>query len=45
MYVASALMLNSVFGEEKLPVGQTEHERRAPAIVLGLGEPGVKHGQ
>jgi succinate-acetate transporter protein len=44
-YLASALMLESAFGKPVLPVGPNEHAQEAPRIAIGLGEPGVMHGQ
>jgi succinate-acetate transporter protein len=44
-YTASALMINSVFNRTVLPVGVTRNARRAPKLSLGIGEPGVQHGQ
>jgi succinate-acetate transporter protein len=44
-YTASAMMLDSVFGREVLPLWLTKHEKEAPELASGIGEPGVIHGQ
>ncbi len=44
-YTASALMLESVYGRAILPVGKTDLAEHAPRVSVGLGEPGVTHGQ
>lgn len=44
-YTASALMMESVFGREVLPVGKTKYAEEAPKVAIGIGEPGVTHGQ
>jgi succinate-acetate transporter protein len=44
-YVASALMINSVFDRTILPIGLTENARKSPKLNMGMGEPGVQHGQ
>ncbi len=44
-YLATALMLESSYGRGLLPVWPLAQAARAPALVPGLGEPGVKHGQ
>ena len=44
-YVASALLLESVFDHPMLPVGKNQHAREAAPFAIGLGEPGVMHGQ
>ncbi len=44
-YTASALMLEGAYGRPVLPLGKTEHARKAPKFNLGLGEPGVIRGQ
>ncbi len=44
-YTASALMLESAYGREVLPLGKTEHARHAPRFNVGVGEPGVIRGQ
>jgi uncharacterized protein len=44
-YVASALMINSVFGRTVLPIGLTRNAKRAPRLSVGMGEPGVQQGQ
>ncbi|MDQ3286365.1 MAG: acetate uptake transporter [Actinomycetota bacterium] len=43
-YTASALMFAGV-GRPILPVGETKHAQREPAIAPGAGEPGVMKGQ
>jgi succinate-acetate transporter protein len=44
-YVASALMVNSVFNRTILPIGLTKNAKESPKMSLGIGEPGVQHGQ
>ncbi len=44
-YTASALMLEESFGRSVLPIGKTEHAQHRAEITVGLGEPGVVHGQ
>ncbi len=44
-YTATALMLESAFGRELLPLGRTEKAEHAPKFADGVGEPGVTHGQ
>ncbi len=44
-YTASALMLESVYGRAVLPVGKTDFAEHAPRVAIGVGEPGVTHGQ
>ncbi len=44
-YTATALMLEETFGRSVLPLGKTEHAERRTGFALGLGEPGVAHGQ
>jgi succinate-acetate transporter protein len=44
-YTASALMLQSTFGRPILPLGLTQQARQAPKLAIGVGEPGVIHGQ
>ena len=44
-YLASALMLESVFGHPVLEVGKNKPAKEAPPVTFGLGEPGVMHGQ
>jgi succinate-acetate transporter protein len=44
-YTASALMLNSTYGRQVLPLGLTKIGKETPPISLGVGEPGVIHGQ
>lgn len=44
-YTASALMLESAYGRVILPLGKAAQAERAPKVSLGIGEPGVIHGQ
>ncbi len=44
-YTASALMIEETFGRAILPLGKTEKVRRRGTVAVGLGEPGVVHGQ
>jgi hypothetical protein len=44
-YTATALMMNAALGRFVLPLGKTEKAKNAPAVVTGIGEPGVIHGQ
>jgi succinate-acetate transporter protein len=44
-YTASAMMLNSVFGRTVLPLGLSRNAKESPKLSLGIGEPGVAHGQ
>ncbi len=44
-YTASALMINSVFERTVLPLGLARRARQASRLEVGLGEPGVAHGQ
>jgi uncharacterized protein len=44
-YAASALMLEGAFGREVLPLMKTPPARDEPPISVGVGEPGVMHGQ
>jgi succinate-acetate transporter protein len=44
-YTAVALLLHDSFGHSVLPVGRTGPKRRAAPFAIGLGEPGVIHGQ
>lgn len=44
-YTASALLLKSTFGRWILPVGVAGRARQAPDVAVGIGEPGVTHGQ
>jgi succinate-acetate transporter protein len=44
-YTASALMINSVFNRTVLPLGLTRNAKESPKLSLGVGEPGVAHGQ
>jgi succinate-acetate transporter protein len=45
LYTASGLIFQSVFGREVLPLGSLRMVPRAPRMAVGLGEPGVIHGQ
>jgi succinate-acetate transporter protein len=44
-YTATALMAEGVFGHEVWPLFKTARASGAPAYAVGLGEPGIKHGQ
>jgi uncharacterized protein len=44
-YTATAMMLEETHGRSVLPVGKTHRAREKEALSLGLGEPGVAHGQ
>jgi succinate-acetate transporter protein len=44
-YVGSALMLNASYGRVILPLGLTRSGKEMSPISLGVGEPGVIHGQ
>lgn len=44
-YTASALMLESAYGRAILPLGKVRHAEVAPKVAVGIGEPGVMHGQ
>lgn len=44
-YTASALMLEGTFEHPVLGVGKTRRAREKAALLPGLGEPGVTHGQ
>ncbi|HBY98887.1 MAG: acetate uptake transporter [Ardenticatenaceae bacterium] len=44
-YTASALMLESTFERPVLPLGKFEHAKEEPKVAIGIGEPGVMHGQ
>jgi succinate-acetate transporter protein len=44
-YTASGLMLESTFGREVLPLGVAKEAKARAHINIGIGEPGVKHGQ
>ncbi len=44
-YTASALMIEESFGRAVLPLGKTEHVQHREQVTIGLGEPGVVHGQ
>ncbi|MCL5025937.1 MAG: GPR1/FUN34/YaaH family transporter [Chloroflexi bacterium] len=41
-YTGTALMMRSATGRKVLPVGEV---KAAPAVSVGIGEPGVMHGQ
>jgi len=44
-YTATALMLEETFGRSVLPLGKSEHALHRASLTIGLGEPGVVHGQ
>jgi succinate-acetate transporter protein len=44
-YTASALMAEGAFGGSVLPVFKTSRAAGLPAYSIGIGEPGVRHGQ
>ena len=44
-YTATALMAEGAFGRAVLPVGKTQRAQSVPAYSVGIGEPGVRHGQ
>jgi len=44
-YTATALMLEETFGRSILPLGKSEHAQHRANVTIGLGEPGVVHGQ
>ncbi|MCC7496607.1 MAG: hypothetical protein IT160_03450 [Bryobacterales bacterium] len=44
-YTASALMLNEAFGREVWSLGRSAQSRQMPPVTVGIGEPGVIHGQ
>ncbi len=44
-YTSTALMIEETFGRAVLPLGKTEHVRHRGTLTVGLGEPGVVHGQ
>ncbi len=44
-YTATALMIEETFGRSVLPLGKTEHMQHREQVTIGLGEPGVVHGQ
>ncbi len=44
-YTASALMIEESFGRSILPLGKSEKARQRATFAVGLGEPGVVHGQ
>ncbi len=44
-YTASALMIEETFGRSVLPLGKSEKALHRGTVTLGLGEPGVVHGQ
>ncbi len=44
-YTATALMLEETFDRSILPLGKTTHAQQRARVAIGLGEPGVVHGQ
>ncbi len=44
-YTATALMVEESFGRAVLPVGKTARAEQRARVAIGLGEPGVVHGQ
>ena len=44
-YTASALMLNEAYGREVWSLGRSMQSRQMPPVTVGIGEPGVIHGQ
>ncbi len=44
-YTAGALMLNEAFGREVWALGRSAQSRQMPPVTVGIGEPGVIHGQ
>ncbi len=44
-YTATALMLEETAGRSILPLGKTAHVQHRANVTIGLGEPGVVHGQ
>ncbi len=44
-YTAGAMMINREFGREVMPLYEFEREKQAPRTNVGIGEPGVMHGQ
>jgi hypothetical protein len=44
-YTGAALLAESTFGREVLPLFKTERARGTPVVSAGIGEPGVRHGQ
>lgn len=44
-YTATALMIEEAFGRSVLPLGNTTHAQHRARVAIGLGEPGVVHGQ
>lgn len=45
LYDAAAQVLKEVYGHEILKLGLTEKVLKEPGIMVGVGEPGVIHGQ
>lgn len=44
-YTATALMAEGVFGRSMLPTFKPSRAVQVPSFSVGIGEPGVKHGQ
>jgi succinate-acetate transporter protein len=44
-YTATALMIEETFDRAILPLGKTAHAQHRARVAIGLGEPGVVHGQ
>jgi uncharacterized protein len=44
-YTATALLAEGAFGHEVWPLFKTARASRTPAYAVGVGEPGIKHGQ
>lgn len=44
-YTATALMLHETFGRAILPLGESTHAQHRARVAIGIGEPGVVHGQ
>lgn len=44
-YTATALMLEETFDRSILPLGKSAHAQQRARVEIGLGEPGVVHGQ
>ncbi len=44
-YTGSALMLEEAFGREVWHLGRNRHAKQTAPIAVGIGEPGVIHGQ
>ena len=44
-YTATALMLEETFDRPILPLGHSAHAKQRARVAVGIGEPGVVHGQ